>query len=121
MCQLDTARNSTAHACAPQNAPLSCLHFAELNGCVTERYDQSYVCQVKAFDDKVRWLNMTYHMQQVPVYRVPRYVLNRWGLARRQGKGFGYVGKSQGEWGFGFLWWTYEGLLWGVVVHVRGR
>ncbi|KAG2449436.1 hypothetical protein HYH02_005583 [Chlamydomonas schloesseri] len=55
----------------------SWCHIAQLNGCVTERYDQSYVCQVKAFDDKVRWLNMTYHMQQVPVYRVPRYVLNR--------------------------------------------
>ncbi|KAG2433279.1 hypothetical protein HXX76_008346 [Chlamydomonas incerta] len=55
----------------------SWCHIAQLNGCVTERYDQSYVCQIKAFDDKVRWLNMSYHMQQVPVYRVPRYVLNR--------------------------------------------
>ncbi|GFR50743.1 hypothetical protein Agub_g13009, partial [Astrephomene gubernaculifera] len=55
----------------------SWCHVAELNGCVTERYDKSYVCQIKKFDDKVRWLNMTYHMMQVPVYRVPKYVLNR--------------------------------------------
>ncbi|GLI62251.1 hypothetical protein VaNZ11_004856 [Volvox africanus] len=55
----------------------SWCHIAELNGCVTERYDRSYVCQVKKFDDKVRWLNMTFHMLQIPVYRVPQYVLKR--------------------------------------------
>ncbi len=52
-------------------------HAAELNGCVTELYDRSYVCQVKRFDDKVRWLNMTFHMLQVPHYEVPKYVLKR--------------------------------------------
>ena len=50
---------------------------AELNGCLTEQYDQSYVCQIHEFDDKVRWLNMTFHKTQVPVYKVPRYVLRR--------------------------------------------
>ncbi|GIL90323.1 hypothetical protein Vretimale_18189 [Volvox reticuliferus] len=55
----------------------SWCHIAELNGCTTERYDKSYVCQIKKFDDKVRWLNMTFHMLQVPVYRVPQYVLKR--------------------------------------------
>ncbi|GLC36550.1 hypothetical protein PLESTM_000459100 [Pleodorina starrii] len=55
----------------------SWCHIAQLNGCTTERYDNAYVCQIKKFDDKVRWLNMTFHMLQVPVYRVPQYVLKR--------------------------------------------
>ncbi|EFJ51529.1 hypothetical protein VOLCADRAFT_103443 [Volvox carteri f. nagariensis] len=63
----------------------SWCHIAELNGCTTERYDKSYVCQIKKFDDKVRWLNMTFHMLQVPVYRVPQYVLKRRRLVATRG------------------------------------
>ncbi|KAG2497008.1 hypothetical protein HYH03_005012 [Edaphochlamys debaryana] len=55
----------------------SWCHIAQLNGCVTERYDKSYVCQIKKFDDKVRWLNMSFHLETVPAYRIPKYVLKR--------------------------------------------
>ncbi len=50
---------------------------AELNGCRTERYDEHYVCMIKRFDDKVRWLNKSFHESQVPAHQVPKYVLRR--------------------------------------------
>lgn len=39
------------------------------------------MCQIQRFDDKVRWLDMAFHKEQAPAYRVPRYVQRRCGLA----------------------------------------
>lgn len=32
---------------------------------------------IKRFDDKVRWLNKSFHESQVPAHQVPKYVLRR--------------------------------------------
>ncbi|GIL43637.1 hypothetical protein Vafri_1312 [Volvox africanus] len=39
----------------------SWCHAAKNNGCRAQIYEPSFVCQVKQFDDAVRWLNGSFH------------------------------------------------------------
>ncbi|GIL90517.1 hypothetical protein Vretifemale_18158 [Volvox reticuliferus] len=39
----------------------SWCHAAKNNGCRAQIYEASFVCQIKQFDDNVRWLNGSFH------------------------------------------------------------
>ena len=36
----------------------------ENNGCRAQVYDSAYICQIGQFDDRVRWLNNSFHAQR---------------------------------------------------------
>jgi hypothetical protein len=37
---------------------------AENNGCRAQIYDSAYICQISQFDDRVRWLNNSFHAER---------------------------------------------------------
>eukprot|EP00198_Chlamydomonas_reinhardtii_P011086 XP_001700423.1 predicted protein [Chlamydomonas reinhardtii] len=42
----------------------SWCHAAKNNGCRAQVYDSAYICQIGQFDDRVRWLNNSFHAQR---------------------------------------------------------
>ncbi|KAG2449641.1 hypothetical protein HYH02_005173 [Chlamydomonas schloesseri] len=52
----------------------SWCHAAQLNGCTTQRFDKYHVCGVKAFEDKVRWVDGAAHE------RITGHEPTRWSL-----------------------------------------
>ncbi|PNW77749.1 hypothetical protein CHLRE_10g450050v5 [Chlamydomonas reinhardtii] len=52
----------------------SWCHAAQLNGCTTQRFDKYHVCGVKAFEDKVRWVDGAAHQ------RLTGHPPTRWSL-----------------------------------------
>ncbi|KAG2428725.1 hypothetical protein HXX76_011429 [Chlamydomonas incerta] len=52
----------------------SWCHAAQLNGCTTQRFDKYHVCGVKAFEDKVRWVDGAAHK------RLTGHEPTRWSL-----------------------------------------
>ncbi|KXZ47182.1 hypothetical protein GPECTOR_37g188 [Gonium pectorale] len=42
----------------------SWCHAAKNNGCRAQVYDSAFICQISQFDDRVRWLNGTFHAKR---------------------------------------------------------
>ncbi|KAG2489058.1 hypothetical protein HYH03_012494 [Edaphochlamys debaryana] len=42
----------------------SWCHAAKNNGCRAQVYDSAYICQISQLDDRVRWLNNTFHAKR---------------------------------------------------------
>ncbi|GFR52721.1 hypothetical protein Agub_g15274, partial [Astrephomene gubernaculifera] len=57
----------------------SWCHAAKNNGCRAQIYDSAYICQISQFDDRVRWLNNSFHHQRTG--RGARW--GTWGRAQR--------------------------------------
>ncbi|KAG2450653.1 hypothetical protein HYH02_004493 [Chlamydomonas schloesseri] len=57
----------------------SWCHAAKNNGCRAQVYDSAYICQIGQFDDRVRWLNNSFHVQRTG--RGARW--GTWGRAQR--------------------------------------
>lgn len=57
----------------------SWCHAAKLNGCRAQVYDSAYICQINELDDRVRWLNNTFHRERTG--RNCRW--GTWGRAQR--------------------------------------
>ncbi|GLI69518.1 hypothetical protein VaNZ11_014154 [Volvox africanus] len=57
----------------------SWCHAAKNNGCRAQIYDSAYICQIGQFDDRVRWLNGSFHARRTG--RGVRW--GTWGRAQR--------------------------------------